>query len=473
MLDLLIKGGTVVTPWGSGLWDVGIVGEKIANVSLPDSIDEQAHKVLDATGKIVVPGGIEPHAHISAPIMGHSEKTAPPEQVSLASMFGGTTSSLDFAIQYPGISIEQALAERAHEWTGKSYADYSHHLMLLGEIPDRIMGGLHEFIEDGFATVKIFTTNIRPPEMAGEPRMVKMGHLHDLMETIHRTGAMLMVHAEDDDMVQHMYEKLARNENTEWWNMHLVHSNESEDVSFRRVIRVSEWTGSPVYFVHVSANEGLLAVREARSKGMPIYGETLHNYCCFNADHYKEEFGMKYHTYPSLKSESDRQSLWRGLVDYGLSTVATDEYCTNWNLKVEGKKVSDVTGGHNGIETRMGVTFSEGVSRQKMSLERFVEVTSSNAAKIMGMYPQKGLIAPGSDADIVLIDPSFDKNLEMSDFHISDYSIWEGFHAQGWPVTTILRGNIVVEDRKLVIDQKLGKLVKRKVSSTVLNRPVC
>ena len=126
--------------------------------------------------------------------------------------------------------------------------------------------------------------------MAGEPRMVKMGHLHDLMETIHRTGAMLMVHAEDDDMVQHMYEKLARNENTEWWNMHLVHSNESEDVSFRRVIRVSEWTGSPVYFVHVSANEGLLAVREARSKGMPIYGETLHNYCCFNADHYKEEF---------------------------------------------------------------------------------------------------------------------------------------------------------------------------------------
>ena len=108
MLDLLIKGGTVVTPWGSGLWDVGIVGEKIANVSLPDSIDEQAHQVLDATGKIVVPGGIEPHAHISAPIMGHSEKTAPPEQVSLASMFGGTTSILDFAIQYPGFSIEQA-----------------------------------------------------------------------------------------------------------------------------------------------------------------------------------------------------------------------------------------------------------------------------------------------------------------------------------------------------------------------------
>ena len=160
-------------------------------------------------------------------------------------------------------------------------------------------------------------------------------------------------------------------------------------------------------------------------------------------------------------------------MDYGLSTVATDDYCTNWNLKVEGNKVSDVTGGHNGIETSLVVTFSEGVSRQKMSLERFVEVTSSNAAKIMGMYPQKGLIAPGSDADIVLIDPSFDKNLEMSDFHISDYSIWEGFHAQGWPVTTILRGNIVVEDRKLVIDQKLGKLVKRKVSSTVLNRPVC
>ena len=473
MLDLIIKNGTVVTPWGSGSWDIGISGEKIVSVSLTGTSNDEATQVIDAVGKIVVPGGIEPHAHISAPIMGYSEKTAPPEEVSRASIFGGTTTILDFAIQYPGIGIEQALAERSSVWSGKSYSDYSHHLMLLGEIPENILGGLHEFVEEGFPTIKIFTTNIRPPEMSGEPRMVKMGHLHDLMDVVHQTGSMLLVHSEDDDMVQHMYEKLAKAENTEWWNMHLVHSNESEDVSFRRVLRVSEWTGAPVYFVHVSATEGLLAVKEARSQGRPIYGETLHNYCCFNADNYKEEFGMKYHTYPSLKSETDRQNLWKSLTGSGLSTVATDEYCTNWNLKIAGKKVSDVTGGHNGIETRMGVVFSEGVSRQGMTLERFVEVTSSNAAKIMGLYPQKGVIAPGSDADIVLIDPNFEKSLKMTDFHISDYSIWEGFKAHGWPVTTIIRGTIVVKDRELIGQEGFGKLIKRKISSEVVNRPVC
>ena len=282
--------------------------------------------------------------------------------------------------------------------------------------------------------------------MSGQPRMVGMGHLHDLMEQVQRHGAMLMVHSEDDDMVQHMYQKLTAEERTEWWNMHLVHSNESEDVSFRRVLKVSEWTGAPVYFVHVSAMQGLAAIQESRAKGMPVYGETLHNYCCFSADNYREENGMKYHTYPSLKSEEDRQTLWNGIVRGGLSTMATDEYCTSWELKIEGRTISDVTGGHNGAETRVGITFSEGVSRRGMSLQRFVDVTSANAAKIMGLYPRKGVIAPGSDADIVLIDPSIKKRLGMDDFHITDYSIWENFEIEGWPVMTILRGSVVVED---------------------------
>ena len=195
--------------------------------------------------------------------------TAPPEQVSRAALFGGTTTLMDFAIQYPGININQAIQERTSVWQGKSYADYAHHLMLLGELSRPTLESLHEHIEDGFASVKIFTTNIRPPELSGEPRMVRMGHLHDLMEEIQRRNAMLLVHSEDDDMVQHMYEKLAVEERNEWWNMHLVHSNESEDVSFRRVLRVSEWTGSPVYFVHVSAKEGIQAIGESRSKGMP------------------------------------------------------------------------------------------------------------------------------------------------------------------------------------------------------------
>jgi dihydropyrimidinase len=292
------------------------------------------------------------------------------------------------------------------------------------------------------------------------------------MEQIQRLGSMLLVHSEDDDMVQHMYRKLAEEERTEWWNMPLVHSNESEDVSFRRVLRVAEWTGSPVYFVHVSARQGVNAIGEARSKGMPVYGETLHNYCCFNQDNYREENGMKYHTYPSLKSEEDRQALWNGLIQGGLHTMATDEYCTSWDIKISGRTISDVTGGHNGAETRVGITYSEGVSKQGMSLQQFADITSTNAAKIMGLYPRKGIIAPGSDADIVLIDPSIKRKLTSNDFHITDYSIWDGFDIEGWPVMTIIRGAVAVEDGELKVGLGTGRFVQRKVDSQVANRPM-
>ena len=319
MLDLIIRGGQVVTPWGVGDWDVCIQGDKIVAITAPNTMTDDVVRVIDATGKVVVPGGIEPHAHIDAPIMGPGNlRTAPPEQVSRAALFGGTTTLMDFAIHHPGNTIPEAMQERTNSWRGNSYADYAHHLMVLGEIPQRTLESLPEYIQGGWASVKIFTTNIRPPEMSGEPRKVGMGHLHDLMEVIQRHDGMLLVHSEDDDMVQYMYDKLQREERNEWWNMPLVHSNESEDVSFRRVLRVAEWTGSPVYFVHVSAREGINAIGEARNKGMAIYGETLHNYACFNANNYKEENGMKYHTYPSLKSPEDAAMLWKGIAWGGL-----------------------------------------------------------------------------------------------------------------------------------------------------------
>ena len=473
MLDLIIRGGQVVTPMGVGEWDVAVQGERIAAVAAPGTLGDEAGRIIDASGKVVVPGGIEPHAHISAPIMGHGNlTTAPPVEVTRAALFGGTTTLLDFAIQYPGIDIPQAIAERTGVWQGQSYADYAHHLMLLGQIPPEILGSLHEFVEDGFASVKIFTTNIRPPTSAGEPRMVGTGHLHDLMTEIQRLSAMLLVHAEDDDMVQHMYQKLTREERTEWFNMSEVHSAESEDVSFTRTLKVAEWTGAPVYFVHVSAQQGVRNIMEARADRRPVYGETLHNYCCFNEENYKEENGMKYHTYPSLKSEADRKMLWDGIINGGLQTMATDEYCTSWETKISGRTISDTTGGHNGAEARMGITYSEGVSKQGMPLQRFVDVTSANAARIMGLWPQKGVLAPGSDADICLIDPGIKKTLTMDDFHISDYSIWEGTEVEGWPVMTILRGKVMVEDGNFHGTLGDGRFQRRKLDPAVADRPV-
>ena len=472
MIDLVIRGGQVVTPAGVGGWDVAIHGEKIVALAEPDTLPTEVGRVLDATGKVVIPGGIEPHAHVAAPIMGQPGKeTAPPNEVSWAALYGGTTTILDFAIQRPGITIEQAIDERTSRWRGNSYADYAHHIMLLPEIGAGVFDTqIRDAITAGHPSFKIFTTDIRPTHLT-ESRLTGMGHLGALMEQIQANTGMLMVHSEDDDMVQYMYKKLTDEERTEWWNMHEVHSNMSEDVSFRRVLRLAEWTGSPVYFVHVSAKEGVEAIAEARGRGMPIYGETLHNYVSFTSENYKEPDGMKYHTYPSLKSEQDRQALWQGLINGNLNTMATDEYCTTWAMKIQGRSLLDVTGGHNGAETRVGISYSEGVSKLGMSLNRFVDITSANAARIMGLYPRKGAIAPGSDADIVLIDPTIRKGLAKSDFHITDYSIWEGFEVQGWPVTTILRGKVVVENGTMAGSPSDGKFIPRKVDATVANRP--
>jgi len=476
MVDLIIRGGQVVTPWGVGGWDVAVQGDKIVAVAEQGTLSGDVGRVIDATGKIVVPGGIEPHAHIAAPIAGQPGKeTAPPEQVSRSALFGGTTTLTDFAIQQRGVDIFQAIAERTSRWRGNSYCDYSHHVMLLGESPSNIVAQMREAIQEGFPTFKIFTTNIRPVDRipVNERRLVGMGHLSGLMEQIAAHGGLMFIHSEDDDIVQYMYKKLTEEERTEWYNIHEVHNNMSEDVSFRRALRVAEWTGAAVYFVHVSAKEGVNAIREARGRGLPIYGETLHNYVSFTAEDYKKPDGMKYHTYPSLKSEEDRVTLWDGLLKGGLNSVATDEYCTDFAMKLAGRTIQDVTGGHNGAETRVGITFSEGVSRRGMSLQRFVDVTSANAAKIMGYYPRKGAIAPGSDADIVLIDPSVRKRLSMRDLHIGDYSIWEGWEIQGWPVTTILRGKVVVENGQFFGTLGGGQFIPRKIDSDILSRPAC
>ena len=206
--------------------------------------------------------------------------------------------------------------------------------------------------------------------------------------------------------------------------------------------------------------------------GLPIYSETLHNYASFTAEDYKQPDGMKYHTYPSLKSEEDRLALWDGLIKGGINSMATDEYCTDFAMKIGGRTIHDVVGGHNGAEARVGITYSEGVSKLGMSLQRFVDVTSANAAKIMGYYPRKGAIAPGGDADIVLIDPSIRKTLSMNDFHIGDYSIWEGTEIEGWPVTTILRGQVVVENGQFS-GTLGGERIPRKIDQDILNRPAC
>ena len=470
MADLIITGGQVVTPSGVGRWDVVVQGETIVAVTEPGAISTDGAKVIDASGKIVVPGGVEPHAHIGG---ARQPERSPAEPVSLAAIWGGTTTVLDFATQVPGHDLHHALDEAAERWQGNAYTDYSYHPIFTNGTSDDAINQIPELIQDGFASFKIFTTSIRPPSPQMQNNKTGFGTLASIMEKISASGGMLLVHSEDDDMVHFNYDHAKDRNQWDWWNMHHIHSNLSEDVSFHRVIRLAEKQACPVYFVHVSAAEGVRAVGWSRSRGLPIYGETLHNYACFSAENYREDNGMKYHTYPSLKSPEDANELWNGLLDGRLSTVATDLVSTTWEEKIRFKTVADVTGGHNGIETRVGVAFGEGVERRGMSLHRFVDITSANAAKIFGLYPRKGALAAGSDADITVIDPSIRRPLTSDDLHLEDYSIWEGWEAQGWPVTTVLRGKVMVEDRKLLASAGYGQLIARTIATEVTKRPVC
>jgi dihydropyrimidinase len=223
--------------------------------------------------------------------------------------------------------------------------------------------------------------------------------------------------------------------------------------------------------VHVSSKAGTDAVAEARADGFPVYAETLHHYATFTAEAYLRPDGVIFHTYPSLKHEEDRARLWAGLRDGSLATVATDELCTPRAIKLRSRNIADATGGHVGVETRLPIIYTEGVSKRGMSLERFVAVTSANAAKILGLYPKKGAIAVGSDADIVVFDPTVRKALRSADLHGSDYSAWDGWEVHGWPEVVMLRGRVVIERGKLLGQSGDGRSVSRKIAAAIQNGP--
>jgi len=473
MLDQLIRGGDVVTPQGVGKWAIGIKGEQIASVGIDDP-SIQADQTIDAGGKIVIPGGIEPHAHLSSLIGMHPEGrvfTLGPEEDTLGMAFGGVTTHIDFVFVHPATDVPTALARRLERWKENSYVDYSFHIALGGALPFKIFEQLSEAIAEGFPSFKIFTNEVLPPHPKRQPFKLDFGRIGLAMERAARHGGIMVVHAEDDDLVQFNYERFRAEGLTDGNNLHLVHSKLSERLAFHRTIQMAEATGAAVYFVHTSAREGVEAVVEARGHNLPIYAETLHHYACFSAEDYKKPRGFCYHTYPSLKLPEDQNALWEGLVRDGVSTTATDEFPTTLEVKLRGKKIDDVTGGNLGAEARLGIVYTEGVVKRGMSLQRFADVTSTNAARILGLYPRKGVIAPGSDADLCFIDPTVDRELTRADFHVSDYSPWEGWRAKGWPVTTILRVRVLVEEGRLLGKLGGGKVVPRKIDPVVLRRP--
>ena len=471
MLDLIIRGGDVVTPQGVVRCDVAIKGESIAALAAPETLlDSDALRVIAAAGKIVMPGGIDPHVHMQHPFVvpdGTVLYTQGIDQVGRAALFGGTTTLIDFAYVTGDRSVQRSIEARDADFAPKSCCDWAYHLMLATDPTPTQFAELAEAIQAGYPTIKIFTTNIWPHRSG---RMIDFGDVWETFKVLAQSGGLGVIHAEDNDIVMHMYAKLIREGRVGFEHMAEVHNALSEDLSFRRVLRLAESVpGTALYMMHVSAATGVAAIAEARAKGLPIYGESLHQYMLHTADDYKLPNGQIYHTYPSLKSEDDRRALWAGTLNGAINCVATDELCCSLREKTLGKRIDDTTGGNSGVEPRLAVMYTEMVERRKYSLQSYVDLVSSNAAKIMGLYPRKGAIAVGSDGDIAILDPSRRGKVRKEDLHETDYTPWEGHDIFAWPVLTILRGKVVVENGQFFGRLGEGRYLKRKIAAEMRN----
>jgi dihydropyrimidinase len=315
----------------------------------------------------------------------------------------------------------------------------------------------------------MFTTDITPSRKG---RMVPFGGIMEVLTVLAKTGGLAAIHAEDNDLVMHMYEKLTREDRTSFHNLAEVHTTLSEDLAFNRVIRLAaNIPGAALYMLHTSAKTGVRAIASARAEGVPIYGETLHQYLMYSSEDYKRPNGQIYHTYPSLKFAEDQAALWDG-TNYGaIQTVATDEICCPLKYKLQGARIDDTTGGNAGVEPRVSLIYTETVEKRGRGLDNFVNLISTNAAKIMGLYPRKGALAVGSDADVVLLDTRQRHTVKAAEMHEADYSPWEGRDLACWPSMTMLRGKVVVEAGQLKGALGDGQHLSRKIPDDIRSRP--
>ena len=478
MLDLLVRGGLAFTPEGARELDVGVEGETIASLAEPGSAGE-ARRVLDATGKLVFPGGVEPHAHIFEPMYrgwtrGEDVWLQTPEGATRAAIFGGTTTVLSFAFMAIHVTEQEfdarlAVDHRREVFTGRSYADFAFHPVLTGSPSDATIASVADAIAEGTSTMKLFTTDLTTGQAGVR---IDNGSAFEVMQVCAEHGALVMVHAEDDDLIKHMEAKLRREGRNGLENVHLVHTLMGEELAVRACDRMAAEAGAALYIVHVGGRDPMGAIAAARAAGRPVYGEALHNQLCFSTEDYARPDGAKYHIGMGLKPPGHQEALWEALADGRLSTLATDEYTTSFAVKMAGTDLETTPGGHVGIETRGTIGYSEGHAKGRLTLERFVDVFSTNPAKLMGLYPRKGAIAVGSDADLAVWDPDAERTIALDDLHHeSDYSPWEGWKVRGWPTATVLRGKVVVENGALLGSPDDGRWLPRSLDPAVASGP--
>lgn len=460
-MSVLIKNGRIITADSDQTADIFISGETVQAIG--KNLNVQSDKEIDATGLLIFPGGIDPHVHLDMPFMGTFSSDSY-ETGTRAALYGGTTMVLDFILQKQGNSLQDALQEWKSRSDNNCVGDYSFH-MAVTDFNEETKKEIKHFIEEeGITSFKTFMA-YKGALMIDDRQMI------GLMEEVKKHGGLINVHATNGDMIDYLIAKHKEEGKLSPLYHYLSQPEITEAEASERFIDMASYTGCPGYIVHLTCEGALNAVRNATKRNQKIFVETCIQYLILDASLYERDFeGAKWVMSPPLREKKDQQTLWAGINQGLVQVVATDHCPFMWEQKLLGKDdFSKIPNGHPAIENRMELLFSEGVEKNKITLNKFVEVTSTNAAKIFGMFPKKGTIAVGSDADIVLFNPNEKHVLSASTHHMNvDYSGYEGWEVTGKVKTVLLRGKIAIDNNECKVEKGFGKFVKRnKVASIV------
>lgn len=453
-MSILIKNGRIVTADADYSADIFIEGETISTIG--KNLKVNADTVIDATGKLVLPGGIDPHVHLDMPFMG-TFSSDNYETGTRAALFGGTTMVIDFILQKQGNSLQSALEEWRGRSNGNCVGDYSFH-MAVTDFNEETKKEIKQFIEqEGITSFKTFMA-YKGALMIDDRQMI------GLMEEVKKQGGLINVHATNGDMIDYLVQKHRNEGNLSPLYHYLSQPEVTEAEAAERFADMANYTGCPGYIVHLTCEGALNAVRNATKRNQNLFVETCIQYLIIDASLYERADGAKWVMSPPLREKKDQATLWAGINQGLVQVVATDHCPFMWEQKLMGKDdFSKIPNGHPAIENRMELLFSEGVNKGKISLNKFVEVSSTNAAKIFGMFPQKGTIAVGSDADLILIDPKETHQLSAKTHHMNvDYSGYEGWECTGKIKTVLLRGTIAINNNECKVSKGFGKFIKRK-----------
>ena len=456
MPDTLIRNGTVVTARETIAADVLIEGERIREVraSIPA---QAARKVIDATGLYVMPGGIDAHTHLDMPF-GGTTSADDFETGTRAAAFGGTTSIIDFAIQARATRMREALDAWWRKAEGRACIDYGLH-MIVTDLGEAGLEDMDDMVREGVASFKLFMAY---PNVL----MVDDATIFKALSQTARNGALICMHAENGSVIDVIIARALAEGKTAPIYHALTRPPRAEAEAVHRAIAMAEIAGAPVYIVHLSSEDALNEVREARDRGVPAFAETCPQYLLLSIEELERPNfeGAKYVFTPPLRSKDHLPKLWDGLKHDHLQVVSTDHcpFCFADQKTLGKDDFTKIPNGGPGIENRLQLIYHHGVNAGKLSLNRFVELTSTTPARLFGMYPRKGEIAPGSDADLVLWDPNAVHTISAKTHHMRvDYSMFEGFQVKGDARTVLSRGEVIVDGGRFAGKPGRGNYLKR------------